>query len=679
MLTFWRNLSVAKKLYTVVGVMAFLVALELLTLLFAMSTLSTLRAFASGESTWSKAQKSSIHSLHLYILTQDEKYYQAFKSYLIPVMGDRRSRQELMKPNFNRDVVVQGFREGGVAETDIPRVITLITRFHNAPYLRDAIQYWNESDAKIDTLIASAEKVREKVNSGGISRQEADRFLAETSEINNQATVLAEAFSRVLGEGSRWLENMLMMGLFFAVLTVESTGLILTIAFNRNLSRSLGEINQAAKNLGEGNLSTSPLIPVRSNDELGQLAMTLNKMSMDLEKNIGQRVRAENASQVKTLFLANMSHEIRTPLGVIIGMTEIIKDPNLPESERMKYIKIIESTGKNLTGIINDILDITKVESGHLQIQRSNFDLDELLTEVADMMKMKADEQRNRFEVIKDSNLSAEVFTDRNRLQQILINLVNNAIKFTQDGVVQVRYGKQNNSIYFDVIDSGIGIPEESKKDLFQAFAQIDSSTTRKYEGTGLGLVLSKKIAQAMNGDVILLSSTLGKGSTFRVVLSAASNGTIESTSMASKSAAGLPSGFAGASTPSNSADQKQIEGKRILIVDDSSDNRLLIELYLKKKGVISDFADNGAVAVEKALANSYDIILMDMQMPVMDGYTATKTLREKGFTKPIIALTAHAMAEDRNRCLEAGCNDYLTKPVDSLKLYSTVHSYVVS
>lgn len=665
MLKFWKDLSVAKKLYSVVGVMAFLVAIELLTLLFAMNTLSTLRAFVGGEGTWSKAQKNSIHSLHLYIFTQEEKYYQEFKDYLGVVMGDRKTRHELLKPDYDLKVAYQGFREGGVAESDIPGAVNLMIRFHDAPYMRDAIKYWNQADAKIDDLIASAERIHKKIQSGKISPDEVRHFLNETNDINREVTYLSDSFSKVLGEGSRWLEQLLMVTLFFAVLTVECTGLMLTVAFNRNLSRSLAEINQAAKSLGEGNLSGSIPVPVRSNDELGQLATTLNKMTMDLEKNIGQRVRAENANQVKSLFLANMSHEIRTPLGVIIGLTEIIKDPQLPEPDRINYIKIIESTGKNLTRIINDILDITKVESGHLQMQSSDFHLETLLEEVAAMMQIKADKHGNRFELVKETDLPAEVFTDRSRLQQILINLVNNALKFTHNGFVQVRYGKVSGFFYFDIADSGIGIPEESKKDLFQNFSQIDSSSTRKYEGTGLGLVLSKRIAQSLGGDVVLLFSTLSKGSTFRITIPANTNDKAEQVVQKTAPAA------------STSPVEKPLAGKKVLIVDDSSDNRLLIDLYLKKKGIQSEFADNGAAAVEKALANHYDLVLMDMQMPVMDGYTATKTLRDKGVQTPIIALTAHAMSEDRNRCLAAGCNDYLTKPIESAKLYSTVQAYV--
>lgn len=663
MFKFWKDLSVSKKLYAVVGFMAFLVALELVTLLFAMNTLSTLRAFVGGEGTWSKAQKNGIHSLYLYILTQEPTYYADFSRHLQVNLGDRQARLELMKPPSERDMkkVFEGFRQGGVAESDIPGAVNLILRFHNAPYIDHALVVWEQADVKIDQLFKFAANIHDVISAGRANDKEIQHILVDLHKLNAEITALADDFSATLGDGSRWLEHILMVTLFFAVLTVESTGLMLTVSFNRNLSRSLAELNRAAKDLGEGNLSQK--VPVRSNDELGQLAMTLNKMNSDLEKNIGQRMQAENASHVKTLFLANMSHEIRTPLGIILGLTEIIKDPNLSAEERLKYVQIIESTGKNLTGIINDILDITKVESGHLQFHGSEVHIDDVISEISTMMNIKADTQGNHFEVRKETPVPEIIFTDKSRLQQILINLINNAIKFTHNGTIQVCYGLKEKQIYIDVKDTGIGIPAESKKDLFQTFSQIDSSSTRRYEGTGLGLVLSKKIAQSLGGDVVLLESTVNKGSIFRVTI-----------------ATDIPDVEKPVKKPAiaqSKPDLQQLHGKKVLIVDDSSDNQLLIQLYLKKKGVLSEFADNGEMAVKKALNNNYDIVLMDMQMPVMDGYTATKRLREHGFEKPIIALTAHAMSEDRNRCIEAGCNDYLTKPIESSVLYTTLLDYV--
>ena len=443
---------------------------------------------------------------------------------------------------------------------------------------------------------------------------------------------------------------------------------VIVITRGGELTRAAVEVSQALEKLRNVTLIERPVrlmtlvSIVRSVLRSRQRQYELRDL---LEEYQRSSAAAQAANKAKSYFLANMSHEIRTPLGVIIGLTEIIKDPDLNSDERLKYIQIIENTGRNLTRIINDILDITKVESGHLQIQRSEVNVPEVLKEISSMMSIKAKEHDNTFEVVEETAVPNFIQTDRSRLNQILLNLVNNAIKFTQDGLIQIRYGMNGDLVYFDVFDTGIGIPEESKKDLFKTFSQIDSSSTRRYEGTGLGLVLSKRIAQSLGGDVVLLRSELGRGSTFRITISKDSQ------------AEPAPKMEPIQPVPSAVTHADHLIGKKVLIVDDSNDNQLLIQLYLKKRGIHSEFADNGAAAVHKALTNNYDLVLMDMQMPIMDGYTATQTLREKGFKKPIIALTAHAMMEDRNRCLAAGCNDYLTKPIDSNILFKTVLTYV--
>ncbi|MGE5085804.1 MAG: response regulator, partial [Bacillota bacterium] len=227
---------------------------------------------------------------------------------------------------------------------------------------------------------------------------------------------------------------------------------------------------------------------------------------------------------------------------------------------------------------------------------------------------------------------------------------------------VTISYGLRGQEYFFEVKDSGIGIPHEAQRDLFQHFSQIDSSSTRKYEGTGLGLVLSKKLAVSMGGDVILKESSPGEGSTFLLTLPASHFSQAET-------AKSLP--------PPTMQVDKSLQGRTVLIVDDSNDNQMLIRHYLQKRGIICDFADNGKIAMEKALQKHFDVILMDMQMPVMDGYTATKELRERNYLKPIIALTAHAMKEDRDRCLKVGCNDYLTKPIEVLQLYKTLEEHI--
>lgn len=656
MFNFWKNLSVVKKLYIVVGGMALLIAIELGTLVFALSTLSSVRAFVGGEGLWSKAQKNAIHSLSSYIFTKDQAYYNDFHKHMVIPLGDRQARLELMKPNPDIKIVYAGFTQGGIHPDDIPGVVRILQRFGNISYIKSAVVAWTKADGLLDALIRKSEELRALFAEPNVDQEKVKQILANINRLNAQLTEYETEFSSVVGEGSRWLENLLMMLLILAVATIEGTGLFLTFSFSKHLNRSLLELNHATKEIGKGNLGIT--VPVHSNDELGELAESINKMSHDLDANISKRLLAENANQVKTLFLANMSHEIRTPLGIILGMTEILKDPNVSDEEKRKYLDVIESTGHNLARLINDILDITKVESGHLEVEFEPVNLESFMQEIDTMMALKAAKSGTNLKFkLQDRLRKVEFATDRNRLKQILVNLINNAIKFTHGGEVQVDVGTIGDDIYFEVTDTGIGIPESMQGSLFQNFFQVDTSSTRKYEGTGLGLVLSRKLARSLGGDVVLKRSAPGEGSVFRL------------------------------SIPQREVDQTQhvepvklseeskqsLRGLRVLIVDDSDDNQVLIQHHLKKYGVICDTAGDGVEAIEKAEHNPFDFVLMDMQMPRMDGYTATRNLREAGYDKPIIALTAHAMKEDRERCISVGCNDYLTKPIVSEELYSTL------
>jgi signal transduction histidine kinase len=654
MLRWWGDLSVSKKLYAVVGVMALLIASELFTLLFAMEVLSAVRSFVGGEGLWSKGQKDAVHALHRYAFTGDIKFYDEFHKQLEISHGDRTARLELEKPTYDIAIVTQSFQRGKIDPADVPGLVKLIRRFYWVHYIAEALQIWREADQGIFELERAGEKLHRVYTSTNGDREAVDGALGKIDDLNERLTALEIRFSEILGAGSRWLEHILMIALIMAVLTVESTGLFLTITFSRNLSSSLRELTETSKKIGRGNFEVK--LPVRSRDELGQLAEAINKMSSDLKNSTWRHLRAENASEVKSRFLANMSHEIRTPLGVILGLTEILKDPQLDWQDQLRYIETIERTGKNLTRIINDILDLSKVEAGYLEIQRTNFNLSEFMGELYTMLIVQAKKTGNELKFTSQGELPAEVYCDRTRLRQIIVNLVNNALKFTPNGQVHLFYYVQNKDLIFDVIDNGSGIESEDREKLFDAFTRTESAVGTRAEGTGLGLQLSRQLARALGGDVTLVSTELGKGSQFRV---------------------GVPLVEVPSSKPQKKEDVDRVTdvllGKRVLVVEDSKDNQMLVKLILARQGMNVDFANDGREGYERALGGQYDLVLMDMQMPVMDGYQATSELRSNGYAKPIIALTAHAMKEDRERCLQAGCSDYLTKPIDSKALYGAM------
>lgn len=661
----WHGLSVSKKLYSVVGVMGLLIAAELGTLYFAMTTLSAVRAFVSGEGSWSKAQKNAVYNLQLYAITREEDYYAKFHEQLVVPLGDREARAELNKENPDYKVVTEGFLRGQNHPNDIPGMIRLVRRFHRVPHLARAIEKWHEGDVLLSELIILAGRLRAE-DSKGINGSERaiDRIVTQISILDEKLTRAETEFSARLGEASRWLETLLMVLLLLAVVTVEGTGLILTVSFGRGLNESLLELKNAAVRVGSGDFSQQ--VPVRSEDELGQLAEAINAMTANLRVQKSGRENAEHASETKNLFLANMSHEIRTPLNAILGFSEMLGRSDLSEDDRAKYAKIIKRTGTSLTAIINDILDISKVEAEQIEVESVSFSLSQLMADLYALMKMRCDEKGVDLQFVKKGDVPEWIQSDPSRLRQILANIIGNSIKFTEVGTVKVVYEVSGSDLVFFVEDTGGGIAPDRVDRLFKPFSQGDDSVKKKFGGTGLGLMISQRLAQLLGGDVGLEANNPPVGSTFFVRIRF---NPVEK----------IPDEKMRVGTPETVRNPVDLAGRSILVIEDSKDNQLLADLFLTEAGARVDFAENGQLGIEAATREKYDAILMDIQMPVMDGYTATAELRRKGFEAPIIALTGYAMKEDQEKCLKVGCNAYLSKPFDREKLVTCVTDALAS
>jgi CheY-like chemotaxis protein/nitrogen-specific signal transduction histidine kinase/HPt (histidine-containing phosphotransfer) domain-containing protein len=381
--------------------------------------------------------------------------------------------------------------------------------------------------------------------------------------------------------------------------------------------------------------------------------------------------------QDKTKFMAGMSHEIRTSLNVIIGFSEVLAEQKMTD-EQEEYVNIIKQSSENLLKLINDIFDITKIEAGKFYAEIVDYPMLKLLERLQVFIRPIAMKKQLAFEVIRRTKLPSVIRTDPVRLRQCLTNLISNAVKFTEQGHVHIKVsmedvddnGSAKPYIRFDIEDTGIGIEREKQKSIFGALSQTDGSITRRFGGTGLGLAITKQLAGLLGGNVSLVSEP-GKGSVFTLR---------------------IPAGVDIKSLPNLKEDdfiseqiQKQMyesnENQKfsglVLVAEDSQTNQLLIKLLLEQLGLQVVIAQNGEEAVDKALAGDFNLIFMNIQMPRMNGYEATRKLREKQVKIPIIALTAHAMKGDREKCLDVGCDSYLTKPIERKKLLQTLRKYL--
>jgi signal transduction histidine kinase len=371
------------------------------------------------------------------------------------------------------------------------------------------------------------------------------------------------------------------------------------------------------------------------------------------------RLEAEAASSAKSSFLSNISHEIRTPMNAIIGMTALALKEELPDKVRL-YLNNTAEASSRLLNLINDVLDISKIESGKMEIVREDFDFCKMMLNSINVIAPLAKEKNITLDAPKTLKFKKYLCSDELRLSQVIVNLLSNAVKFTPEGgTVSVRGSLSDSGILsVAVSDTGIGIAPENLEKLFDSFEQADTSITRRFGGTGLGLAISKKISELLDGD-LSVTSEQGKGSTFTI---------------------SIPAVF-GTEIAGNEDQAEEIlvgfKGKRILVTEDVEVNRLIVSALLEDSGCIIDEAENGEIAVKLAKENSYDLILMDMQMPVMDGLTATRAIRAFDGVVPIIAMTANAFKEDEKRCKEAGMNDHISKPIDAEKFLRVLSGYL--
>jgi len=536
-----------------------------------------------------------------------------------------------------------------------------IEYFGNNNYrIYGTLQDITESKKAEEALVASEERFRTIVENS----QDPIYVSTEKGELieYNQAMI------NLLGYSADELLSMDMAKLYKS--TEERTKFKTDIGLNGNIKDY--EVELIAKN---GDVIQCMISAKTWHDDNGKVFgyqgiirdVTEQKKNEELKK---QKEVAERSAKLKELFLANMSHEIRTPLNVIIGMGHLLNDTKLGDHQK-EYLNGLMLSGQNLLKIVSDILDFSKIEAGKLEIDKGKFDLDNIVDEIIKTYKFKAIDKSLKFYTQLDTSIPRFVIGDSTRLNQVLLNLVSNAIKYTDNGSVTLKtdLAKENEKevfVTFEVSDTGIGISESKKEEIFESFTQVSSDFKRKVGGTGLGLTIVKEIIGMLGGQ-IEVNTELGQGSSFRftVPFEKASQ-VIEA---GEKVKVGMPDTV------------KEIGAIKILMVEDHKLNQIVSKNLLFKwwKEIELDIADNGKIAVEKVQNNDYDLILMDIQMPEMDGYEATEFIRTKlagnKATTPIIAMTAHALKEERDKCFRVGMNDFLTKPLNPYLLSEKIIS----
>ncbi|MEQ8786477.1 MAG: ATP-binding protein [Pirellulaceae bacterium] len=523
--------------------------------------------------------------------------------------------------------------------------------------------------------------------------------------IANQLDELAVSQTQRLkrdAETVKWLCLISVAGGCCGIVLMVAASIALAVRNSSRIAGPLRNLSRATQQLSEGRLAGD--LPVESDDEVGALVRAFNEMRRQLARADRTRKqqeeelaafaeetsainealndalgRAETAKQAKDRFLAGMSHELRTPLTAILGFAEMLEDDHLVGDESgREAARTIRRNGEHLLILINDILDLSKIEAGKMQMERIDCSPREIARDVIDLLNGRAAGKGLHLDFEVAGELPSLVLTDPTRLRQILLNLVGNAVKFTEAGSVRLRTsfpnGRSSDLLLFEVIDTGIGISPEQQQRLFQSFSQADSSTTRKFGGTGLGLAISLRLAEMMGGG-ITVSSTPGQGSTFTVSLRAEpSEGAVY--------VAEQPADVERGAAPPPRRNAPSLAGLRMLLVEDGPDNRRLISLILRKAGAEVDLADDGQLGYNAVMeatgeARPYDVVLMDMQMPNVDGYQATRMLRAAGYDRPILALTANAMLGESQKCVAAGCDDYAAKPIDREKLLKQIAGLV--
>ncbi len=661
----FRNLLIPQKLGLIIAVFSLVICILLGVSLFGMGVLSDVRAYVAGEGLWSKAQKEAVHALVRYVIFHNEEDYQKYTDCLQVPLGDRQALIELSKKDTDFKKVDAAFIEGRNHPHDVRGMGLLFKRFYFISYIRDAIEAWRGADHLFDELLRVGVEVRLYVQSENTSNKKTMQFLERISAINNQLAPLEDSFSYRLGEGARWLRNLL-IGVMFSVTGVLLVfGVLIAVFIAKQLVREIYRLRSVAAKIAEGDYSQP--IEISAADEIGDLARSFQQMA----------VQRERAERTKDDFFATVSHELRTPLTLVLTPLESLLMGEygvLSDAER-RILETMHNNAIRLLQMVTGLLDFSKFEAGRMEVKREATDLISVTQSIMDDFAPMVNQKK--ITVHFKSNPPAIVaFMDRYFYERILFNLLSNAVKFTPEkGSVSVSLDwLEGGALSLKVSDTGIGISAENQKHLFQKFRQIEGVSTRRFEGTGLGLALVKEFSELLGGRVWVQSEP-GKGSTF----------TVECEAPPANPQAGE---MTEASRPRRkpvqqySADVQPVAlGKnrnlpKILIAEDNPELAFYLAGQMQDVAQVR-IAQDGEEALTFAQTWIPDLVLSDVMMPKRDGLDLCRAIKRDPRLSEVsvILLTALTHRDALLKGWEAGADEYLFKPFHPTELMTRVKS----